>query len=113
VGQGAWISIDAAQLEIQDAQNPVVTEQPSGPLLGPAVEGVQSLKLSAEDRGGGLASAVLLMDGHAVASSGPDAPAPKCAVPYIAPVPCPLKTSFVWTSTHERRRTAPMTYKSR
>jgi hypothetical protein len=93
-GVGAWISVYAAQVRLQDALSPVIIEPPTGPLLTAGSGGLQTVRLIAEDRGGGLASASLLIDGRPVASAAPDAAAPTCAVPYVAPVPCPSRSPF-------------------
>jgi hypothetical protein len=81
-------------MELQDALAPTIVEQPSGPLFEPVAAGAQTVKMAAEDKGGGLASATLLVDGRPVATAAPDAPAQSCAPPYVKPVPCPLASSF-------------------
>jgi hypothetical protein len=93
-GSGAWISIYASQIDLSDAVSPVLAGPPSGSLFDAVAGAAQTVKVVAQDRGGGVATATLLIDGRRVATAVPDTAAAKCVTPYVSPVPCPLESSF-------------------
>ncbi len=90
------VAVYAAWMTLRDLVPPVITAKPAGGLLDPTVpvEGLRVVRLTAEDRGGGLARATLLVDGVPLLSSAPDSFVATCADPYVAVVPCPLRSSF-------------------
>jgi hypothetical protein len=68
---------------LQDDTDPVFTAPPSGSLTGGGVlAGVQGVSLAASDVGGGVASAVIEVDGTVAAQEA------LCTPPFTAVVPC-------------------------
>jgi hypothetical protein len=92
-GCGTFSEATAAEFQLRRAELTLVDD--SLPRLrslgGPLIEapgphaGVDDLRLSAADRGGGIAAAVVELDGAAVQTFGTG-----CAEPFTDPVPCPL-----------------------
>ena len=82
------MAIPSATVTLEDVADPVLTAAPSGTALDGTrpVSGVVGASFSAADNGGGVARAVLEVDGTAVAelpAGGAD-----CAPPYTRRVPC-------------------------
>jgi hypothetical protein len=87
----AWFSITRAQATFDDANAPELTAPPSGPLLSPAVQwGTVPFTVSARDVGGGVAQALVEIDGRVRATFPFASPEGTCRQPYVVPVPCPL-----------------------
>jgi hypothetical protein len=87
-GGRAEMSVSAATVTLEDVADPVFTGAPTGSALDGArrQSGVVAASFSASDAGGGVATAVLEVDGTPAASQtvGGDT----CAPPYTRAVPC-------------------------
>ena len=81
--------------ELSDRLDPTLTGEPSGDLLQPgrAVAGVRSVAFSATDRGGGVFTATLEVDGRPAVSQVVDDNGGRCREPFTVPVPCRLTAS--------------------
>jgi hypothetical protein len=79
-------------MSLSDAVPPAFTAPPSGGLLASVVDGRRAAVFAAEDRGGGVATVSLMVDGVLVGEQIADPNANDCRTPYTAPVPCPLVT---------------------
>jgi hypothetical protein len=90
------VSIYATRMRLRDLVGPMFIDRPSGSLLDTTapIDGIRLARVTAQDGGGGLAGAEVLADGHAIASAVPDTYVSTCAVPYVAVVPCPLRSTF-------------------
>src|SRR6185312_15306714 len=87
----ASFEITHADARLVDADPPTLTAAPRGDLLrGRTLWGSQSFTVAAADVGGGVAQALVEVDGTVVATYPFDAPDGTCSVPYSVPVPCPL-----------------------
>jgi hypothetical protein len=87
---GARLQLHRADIELRDDLAPVIVTPPSGPLVnarGP-LAGVQSVSLTATDRGGGVSQVAFEVDGTVVERVTLDANGGACRVPFRAPVPC-------------------------
>jgi 5-hydroxyisourate hydrolase-like protein (transthyretin family) len=87
-GGRAEMSVASAAVTLEDASDPVFVGVPSGTALdtGKPVSGLVGASFSAVDEGGGLARAVLEVDGAVVAEAPLAGPA--CREPYTQVVPC-------------------------
>ncbi len=84
----------ASRLTLEDDSPPVFTSPPSGTLFSPTASGIGSVSFQGGDRGGGLRSAVLLVDGTPAASRSLDTGSGTCAVAvFTRLVPCPLSAA--------------------
>lgn len=81
----------ASEITLQDTQAPVFASRPGGGLAQPSgpLNGEQFVTYSVTDKGGGIASATLEIDGQIVARQNPG----ECAVPYVRTVPCKAAAS--------------------
>jgi hypothetical protein len=86
------VRLHASQMSLSDAFPPAFTAPPSGGLLASVVDGRRAVAFAAEDRGGGVATVSLMVDGVLVGEQTADPNANDCRMPYTAPVPCPLVT---------------------
>jgi hypothetical protein len=114
--QAAWTCWDASagiaipeeafvygtRLELRDLASPRFSDAPHGALLASTVAGTASVSFDAVDAGGGLASAVLLVDGRVVLAQSLSAAGGSCRPPFVRVVPCPL--SGGGTITYDTRR---------
>ena len=87
-GSRAEMAVPSATVTLEDAADPVLTAAPTGSALDGTrpIAGVAGASFSAADNGGGVARAVLEVDGTAVADvpvGGAD-----CAPPYTRAAPC-------------------------
>ncbi len=77
------------EMQLRDTLAPKAPSPASGELVQPGVvSGTASIATTFSDRGGGVRSAALLVDGlqrEEVSVVGPG-----CSLPYLTPVPCPL-----------------------
>ena len=82
-------------MTLSDPYPPSLKSLPSGALFDgdSPVEGHLAALFTAEDRGGGIATVAVVVDGVIVGEQGADPNALDCPTPYVAPVPCPLTTS--------------------
>ena len=84
-----YIRVSRVEMVLRDLLAPEAQGVPTGSLLEPGpVGGLVEIASAFRDRGAGLKSAALLVDGaqrdeHRVSEA-------TCAQPYVAPVPCPL-----------------------
>src|SRR3954469_18203541 len=90
-GPGGELEIYAARMRLTDSLPPTLSGPPRGPLVDSPGDhqGIEVVSVDAQDAGGGVARATLLVDDTAIQTSAPAAPA--CAEPYAAVVPCPLR----------------------
>jgi hypothetical protein len=88
------IRIWSARIGLADSIPPTITSGPSGSLIDNATRatGVQVVRFAAIDRGGGLQTMGLLVDGEPRAVQPIDPGNASCRPPYTALVPCPLST---------------------
>jgi hypothetical protein len=87
----AYVSVHSSRVSVQDSTPPAFVSAPSGALFDSApIEGSRVVTFAAEDRGGGLATASVIVDGRIVGEQPADPNAADCHQPYLAPVPCPL-----------------------
>jgi hypothetical protein len=91
-GSAPNVAVYASQIAIQDALEPVFSVAPSGALLDMAnpVDGRRAASYVAEDRGGGIATVAVVVDGVIATEQEADPSAADCKQPYRTPVPCPL-----------------------
>jgi len=82
------VTMYRAAIVLQDDADPAFTSPPSGSLTaGGVLSGTQGVSFSASDVGGGVARAVIEVDGQAVAAQD------LCAPPFTAVVPCKAAAS--------------------
>jgi hypothetical protein len=88
------IRVWSARIGLADAIAPTIAATPSGSLIDSAAHasGIQTVKFAASDRGGGLQTMGLLVDGEPRAIQPIDAGNASCRPPYVALVPCPLSS---------------------
>jgi hypothetical protein len=88
------VRIWSARIGLSDTLAPAITSGLSGPLINDAsrASGVQVVSFAATDRGGGLQTMGLLVDGVPKAVQPIDAGNQSCRPPYVALVPCPLSS---------------------
>jgi hypothetical protein len=88
------IRIWSTRIGLADTIPPQITAGPSGSLIDTAAHasGVQIARFTATDRGGGLQTMGLLVDGVPRAVQPIDAGNASCRPPYVALVPCPLSS---------------------
>lgn len=88
----ATFTLYRADITLTDSNPPTLTEAPTGSLLTPRAQltGVQSLTLSASDKGGGVYRAMLVVDGNVVTNQVLDTNGGRCAEPFTVAVPCKL-----------------------
>jgi hypothetical protein len=88
------IRIWSARIGLLDAIAPTITAAPSGSLLDSAARasGIEVIRFGATDRGGGLQTIGLLVDGEPRAVQLIDPGNVSCRPPYVALVPCPLSS---------------------
>jgi hypothetical protein len=86
------VAVHASRIALSDSSAPAFREAPSGALLDGAgpIEGRQAASFAAEDRGGGLATVSVVVDGQVVGEQPADINSADCRQPYLRPVPCPL-----------------------
>ncbi len=91
VSSEAWMH--RADITLSDDVKPKLETTPVGALVDAtsSVQGTQSVAIQASDKGGGLARALVEVDGKVVASNGFGSS--PCREPYTARVPCPLRSS--------------------
>lgn len=86
-------TIRRAAFTLRDTFVPTLAT-PTGSLMSAdTLDAVRSLSFSAEDRGGGVYRARLVVDGEARAPQVVDANGGTCAAPFTTRVPCALKAS--------------------
>ena len=92
---GAAFKIYGARLGLLDQVSPEIGPAITGSLLDAdrAQEGERQVSFTATDRGGGIASVGVLVDGQVLVERPPDPGDPRCRQPYISRVPCPQSTS--------------------
>lgn len=95
-GVNAAFHLQRAAIEISDAVAPALVGQPSAPLLdgGDAVGGPQTIALTADDDGAGVASVSATVDG---APAGTTTTGGACHEPYSRPGPCPSSATLALT----------------
>ncbi len=83
-------------MTLADVKAPTLDAEPAGSLVdsGRLLDGVESVSVIAQDTGGGLARATLLVDEVPVQQAAPNVAEPTCVEPYTAVVPCPLRSAF-------------------
>jgi hypothetical protein len=86
------VTIWSSRIGLADSLAPVFTNPPTGTFLQTPrpQRGVQVVKFAATDRGGGIQTMGLLVDGEPRAVQPVDRPDQACRTPYLAVVPCPL-----------------------
>jgi hypothetical protein len=89
------VVLHRADITLSDDLPPAFPTAPAGGLLDSSrtLTGQQSVSYQATDRGGGVASVGLEVDGRVVATSGVTDQPGTCKAPYTVSVPCPLATS--------------------
>ena len=89
---GAEFRVYRARLGLIDQAAPELTTPLKGTLLDPGTlhEGERWVEFSASDRGGGIASVGLLVDGHVAVERPAEPGDTRCRTPYIVRVPCPM-----------------------
>lgn len=89
VSPAADLQIYRADITLNDPFPPVLAGPPSGSLLsGRPLSGVQSAKVSATDRGGGVYQATVVVDGGEVARTVLDPNGGLCHAPFVSRTPC-------------------------
>ena len=90
----ARFKIFGVRIGLLDERAPEVTDV-SGTLTGagPPLEGPKTLSFAASDRGGGISTVGVLVDGVERATRPAGVPAHECRPPYTSRVPCPLGTT--------------------
>ena len=88
----AFFAIYRARIGLRDERVPTFEEQPTGTLFDPnaPVQGVRSVRATANDLGGGLHRIELRIDGRTVVSETPVGATDDCQTPFRSLVPCPL-----------------------
>lgn len=88
------LGVARARIRLNDSLPPVL-DPPSGPLVtaGALLEGLQAVRLSARDEGGGLESVAVVADGATVMEESLSDVAPSCRAPFVKVVPCVGATS--------------------
>lgn len=86
------ITVHAARVTLSDPHEPAFAVPPAGDLLVSQIplEGMRTAFFAAEDRGGGLASVGIMVDGRLTGEQPVDPRSKDCRRPYTTPVPCPL-----------------------
>jgi hypothetical protein len=79
-------------MTLSDPYPPAFTTPPSGGLVEGSIDGRRTASFVVDDRGGGVASVSVVVDGVLIAEQPADPNAVDCRTPYTAPVPCPLAT---------------------
>jgi hypothetical protein len=88
------IRIWSARIGLADTISPKIAGAPSGSLIDSAARasGIQVVKFAATDRGGGLQTMGVLVDGEPRAVQPIDPGNASCRPPYVAVVPCSLSS---------------------
>ncbi len=88
------VQIISSRIGLADIVPPTFAQPPAGTLLEPrsSISGTQVVRFAATDRGGGLQTMGLLVDGEPRAVQPIDAGNASCRAPYVALVPCPLSS---------------------
>ncbi len=91
----ARVTLHRLDARLSDRFDPTLVGAPSGDLLEPgrALAGVRSVAFSATDRGGGVYTATLEVDGAAAVTQVVDGNGGRCREPFTTPVPCRLTAS--------------------
>ncbi|MDQ1698263.1 MAG: hypothetical protein QOG34_126 [Frankiaceae bacterium] len=84
------VDIARVAIEIQDTEPPRFSSPPTGGLLSSPVRGNQSVAFTAEDVGGGVYQAALVIDGREQPRQIVDANGGSCRAPFVHQVPCKL-----------------------
>jgi hypothetical protein len=110
---GGQLKIWSSRIALADSKEPEFASPPSGALAtgGGPIGGVQVVRFSAADRGGGIQTMGILVDGEPKSAQPVDPADPKCKPPYLDTVPCPLKveptlavdTTLLANGTHSLR----------
>jgi hypothetical protein len=89
---GSYFALYAARLGLSDISPPTFRSAPSGSLMipGAVLSGERTVRFEANDVGGGLARAGIVVDGQLRPEQLVDVTGTTCRLPYTAPVPCPL-----------------------
>jgi hypothetical protein len=92
----ATFEVFASQMRLRDLEPPTSVTPAAGGLFDSsgAIVGERVVRVTATDQGGGLAAATLYVDGRPTAQAHPDTELATCSEPYVAVVPCPLRSSF-------------------
>jgi hypothetical protein len=89
------LAIFASRFGLRDALAPAIDTQVRGPLAdGRPASGLTEVSFSASDRGGGLASAWMLVDGKAHGGRQVASSEASCRTPYTEVVPCPRRAEI-------------------
>jgi hypothetical protein len=89
---GSYFALYAARFGLSDISPPTFRSAPSGSLLvpGAVLSGERTARFEANDIGGGLARAGIVVDDQSQPEQPVDLAGTTCRSPYATPVPCPL-----------------------
>lgn len=97
----AWVSIERTRLSLEDREPPTFTSIPTGSLVDTSApqSGTRQVTFAASDKGGGLRTVRLEVDGQKVLEQPIDPNDGACREPFTRPMPC--KPTAVSTLTFD------------